>query len=278
MIFRNGKNSGIKGVIKSSLAVPAVLLTIGLLMAGCTKAENKDNAPSRNESSVAAESSAVDEKTSSAADEASEPAAESSAPESSEESVEPEPVQESSSVEEESSAPEESSQAAEESSEVSEVSIEAYHFDDEDIVTDYHTATEFTSDEEFNHVFVDNAYDKSYDVLLRDASSGSEMRQITAEYSQKWKIMAENVYLSLAEKLNDNETEKQKLEDSQTNWKNSLEEVENRFYEEAKEGGSDGILAAEGAILNYYKGRAAVLLEQIYVLQNGSIELSDFGL
>lgn len=267
------------------VSVLAVAASAALLAGGCSKSVNSEsytdsskNDVSNSETVVSKDTEKTDNTVSYAEKESSQTEDESSAEESivSEQESEAESV-----IITESSAEsveESNDDSSQQVSEKSEMSYEGYQFDDENIVTDYHTATEFTSDEEFNHIFDKNTLDKEYNSLLMDASSGAEMRKITSDYSEKWKTLADKVYLSLSEKLSNNESEKAKLEESQEKWKESLEVVENSFYEEAKEGGTDGLLAAEGAILNYYKGRTAVLLEQIFVLQGSSIVLSDFGI
>lgn len=193
------------------------------------------------------------------------------------------PDEESSKAEsDESSENDESDESIEEKSEAEESSEEesseiGYQFDDEQMVTDYHTATVFTSDDEFNKVFENNSLDKEYKAELEGASSNSEMMTITAKYSGQWKNLTEKIYSSLRRKLEENPTEQQKLIDSQDEWSNGLAAVENSFYNETRDSGTEGLLAAETAIMNYYKGRSAVLLQQIYEF-TGSIDLSDYTL
>ena len=160
-------------------------------------------------------------------------------------------------------------------SEAMEASNEGYEFDDEQIVTDYHTAETFTDNEEFNEIFKGNSLDGEFDEALKNASSSTEMRNIISEYGNKWKNMANTSYSELSKLLDGEDAEK--LNQSQSEWEAGLSEVEESFYEEAKTAGSEGLIATDTAIMNYYKGRAAKLFEQIYTI-NGSIELSDYGL
>ena len=232
---------------------------------------SSDSEISENDESVSEPSETADESRNSQSEESNgdSPADESSEEESAEES----------SSDEESSNDEESSEPSEaDDPEPSESSIQAYQFDDEQIINDYHTAKEFTSNEDFNQLFEKNAIDVRYNDELQNAGSTADMRAITAKYGNEWKTMAESVFNTLDELLSDNAEEKQKLEDSQNSWIEGLGSVESSFYEEAKEGGTEELLAAETAILNYYKGRAAVLLEQIYRLNGGSVDLGSYGL
>ncbi len=186
----------------------------------------------------------------------------------------------SSATDEESSETESSQESNEESPEESDPAlaiVDGYQFDDEQIVEDYHTAEEFTSNEEFNKIFKTNQTDSSYDTELKTAESINKMREITRNYAQQWSGTASLAYSALLEKLEEKPEEKEKLELSQQEWNEGLAEIEKSFYEEASEGGTEGLLAADSAMLNYYKGRTAILLEQIYEL-NGDIDLSEYGL
>ncbi len=160
-------------------------------------------------------------------------------------------------------------------SEAAQVSAEGYEFDDEQIIKDYHNPIEFTDNAAFNDLFHNNAVDAAYIEEQKTASSTRDMINITSAYAKKWKEIAELAYQSLGSSLDD--ANLQKLNDSQNNWSSGLKDVETSFHDEAQQGGTEALLAAESAIMNYYKGRAAQLLEQIYTL-NGSIQLSDFGL
>lgn len=249
-------------------------------MAGC---EIKINSESSKESSVITESSEIsagksEESSENAVSSAPESSAESSTGESSETVAESQ--NESSTESSVESTEESSNEVSFESmteSEAAEVSIEGYQFDDEQIVKDYHTAKEFTDNEEFNKIFSSNALDLEYMTELRTAEAINQMRSVTITYSDKWNQKADEVYNALYDALADNPSEREKLEQSQTNWKNGLSEIESSFTAEAQNGGTEAFLAADAAMMNYYKGRAAVLLEQIYEL-NGNIELSAYGL
>lgn len=181
--------------------------------------------------------------------------------------------EESSDVSDESSymdTPDESSAA--------QVSYDGYQFDDEQIVDDYHTATVFTSNDTFNEIFSNNALDNEYNSEQQNAGTSSEMRQITASYSTKWKNKVDEIFGELDSILEENPEEHEKLIQSQDEWTSSLPEVESSFYSESGDGmGTEGLIAAEAAVMNYYKGRAAILLEQIYEL-NGEIDLAQYGL
>lgn len=213
--------------------------------------------------------------------------ADNSSPDASDEVISSEPSEEESVESTESSAEEvESSEESEESSEEEsvmtesealEASVNGYQFDDEQIVKDYHTAKEFTKNEEFNAIFKTNAIDAEFDKELRKAMSIHDMRNTTAEYMQKWAEEVDVAYNALYAKLEGNSEALAQLEASQQEWTDSASEAEESFAAEASEAGSEGILAADTAMMNYYKGRTAVLLEQIYEI-DGSITLSDYGL
>lgn len=161
-------------------------------------------------------------------------------------------------------------------SEAIEASVSGYQFDDEQIVSDYHTAETFTDNDFFNDLFKDNALDKAFLEETKQANSTSDMLNLTSEYAAKWGDKAEAAYNALKDEL-DKENAK-KLEQSQKQWRSGLNDQEAAFRAEATGvEGSDAALSAQTAIMNYYKGRAAKLLEQLYV-KNGSIELSDYGL
>lgn len=241
---------------------------------------SSDSEISEGEESVSDPSETADESRNSRSEEnnGDSPADESSAEQSSEEESSEESAEENS-FDEESSNDEESSEFSETGDpEPSGSGVQAYQFDDEQIINDYHTAKEFTSNDDFNQLFEKNAIDIRYNDELQNAGSTADMRAITAKYGNEWKTMADSVFNALDELLSDNAEEKQKLEDSQNSWIEGLGNVESSFYEEAKEGGTEELLAAETAILNYYKGRAAVLLEQIYRLNGGSVDLGSYGL
>ena len=160
-------------------------------------------------------------------------------------------------------------------SEAAQASNDGYEFDDEQIVEDYHTAVTFTDNEEFNEIFKNNAYDSAYNEDLKNAVSIQDMRTVTESYGEKWKAMVSTVYNALSVDLDAEENEK--LSQSQEQWLQGLAETESSFIDEAKNGGTEGLLSADTAIMNYYKGRAAKLLEQIYTF-NGGIDLSAYGL
>lgn len=162
-------------------------------------------------------------------------------------------------------------------SEALEVSVDGYQFDDEQIVHDYHTTKEFTKNEEFNEIFKTNAIDAEYDKELKKAMSIRDMRNTTATYTQKWEAEVDVAYDALSRKLADNSEALGQLSASQQEWKDSTAAAEESFGAEAQDNGSEGLLAADTAMMNFYKGRAAVLLEQIYEI-DGTITLSDYGL
>ena len=169
---------------------------------------------------------------------------------------------------------ESSGEVSDESSEES--GYDGYYFDDEQIVDDYHTAVKFTDDEEFNALFMENELDKELQQELRDVENETDMRSITISYGEKWKKEAGDAYDKLLSLLEDKPKEKEKLVQSQEEWLNTLEDTENGFRQEADENGIIGtqaLLASDSAMLNYYKGRAAKLYQQIYTL-SGSFELS----
>lgn len=162
-------------------------------------------------------------------------------------------------------------------SSAAQVSFDGYQFDDEQIVDDYHTAAVFTSNDTFNEIFAENALDKEYANEQQNAGTSSEMRQVTAAYSAKWKDKVSEVFTKLDALLADRPEEYKKLLRSQEEWTDGLPEAESSFYAEASGAGTEGLIAAEAAVMNYYKGRTAILLEQIYEL-NGEIDLGEYGL
>ena len=100
------------------------------------------------------------------------------------------------------------------------------------------------------------------------------MRNVTTNYAQRWQSEVSTAYNKLYALLADNTEAKTALENSQAEWNSGLAEIENSFYSEASESGAgtEALLSADTAVMNYYKGRAAVLYEQIYEL-TGSFEM-----
>lgn len=162
-------------------------------------------------------------------------------------------------------------------SSAAQVSFDGYQFDDEQIISDYHTATVYTSNDTFNEIFAENSLDMEYNSEQQEAATSSEINQINSSYSEKWKEKVKQIFNELDSMLQDMPEEHEKLVKSQDEWTNSLDDAESSFYSEASEGGTEGLIAAGTAVMNYYKGRAAILLEQIYEL-NGEIDLSQYGL
>jgi len=178
---------------------------------------------------------------------------------------------------EEKSQTSESSKAAEVSKDVSDEQSEndvpdiynGYYFDDEQIVKDYHTADEFTADEKYNALFKDNKIDKEMTDELKNAENETDMRNIAIKYSEIWKNESEKVYNKLSDMLEEKPEEKEKLISSQAEWTEGLEAAEASFQSEAEEKGLNGtqlFLSVDSAMLNYYRGRTAVLYYQIYLL------------
>lgn len=152
---------------------------------------------------------------------------------------------------------------------------DGYYFDDEQIVKDYHTAKEFTGDEKFNALFKENSIDKEFQKEIMETENESDMRAVTIKYGKRWKEEAGNAYDKLLELLESIPEEKQKLIESQNEWESTLDETESSFKNEAGDEnimGTQALLASDSAMLNYYKGRAAVLYQQIYSI-TGSFEL-----
>ncbi len=150
---------------------------------------------------------------------------------------------------------------------------DGYFFDDEEIVEDYHTATVFTDDEDFNRLFAENRLNKEYNEEMKLPETVADMRVVTEDFCRRWQSEAENAYDKLYKALEDMPAEQEKLAQSQEQWRSELEETEQSFIMEASGNGTYGMLAADSAMMNYYKSRAAVLYHQIYLL-NGSFEMT----
>ena len=140
-----------------------------------------------------------------------------------------------------------------------------YAFEDEQHVDDYHTADEFTDNEEFNELFKKNPLNEEYDKECRELETITDMRQSAIKFAGLWQEQTEKAYQKLYDLLSDRPEEQKKLEQSQEAWKGSLDDTEASFRAEG-DGGTNASLAADIAMMNYYKGRAAVLYEQIYVI------------
>ena len=159
-----------------------------------------------------------------------------------------------------------------ESSDERSESSEGYYFDDEQIVTHFHNAETFTNDDEFNELFSKNDIDAAYKTEMMDLNTVAEMREAAIKYGNIWKEEAAEAYEKLHEALAEMPEEQSKLELSQADWESSLTSAEESFQEEAQENGTMGLLMADNSMMNYYKGRAAVLYHQLYLL-NGSFSM-----
>ena len=145
---------------------------------------------------------------------------------------------------------------------------DGYYFDDEQIVDDYHTATVFTDNEEFNNLFRSNKIDMNYQKELQDASTISKMRAVTANYAEVWKAEEEKAYKELTKQLTRRHEAEASLDISEQEWKDGVQQVIDEFYADIdpNNSGSEELLSADTAVMNYYKGRTAKLYEQIYQL------------
>lgn len=269
-----------------SIILVCALASAFVMTTACSGGKKKVNSSAETVSSVSAGQSSSDdgaaepaESSTQSSDKESSTAQESSMDESKAESS----SDESSNAEEQSSMVSDEESEQESSGEESEGSAEAsvpemydgYYFDDEQIVEDYHTAEEFTDNEEFNKLFRENDIDRHFQEEIRNAEDESDMRAVTIKYAGQWKSAVDLAYSKLYELLADVPAEQEKLVASQQEWISSLDETENGFRQDAAEEGIQGsaaLLAADSAMMNYYKGRTAVLCLQIYIL-TGQLEL-----
>ncbi len=247
------------------------MLTSALFMGACAQQSASRSSGSSTESSTesSAESSTENSADNSSVSQASEDESQAASQENTEsDEASVSDAEESSKAESEEKSKDESSQAESsyELEEASEISVDGYYFDDEQIVTDYHEAETFTSDEKFNELFAENSIDAAYLEECKELETVSDMRIIAMKYAGIWQEEANEAYDTLHELLEDKPDEQAKLEASQKSWLSTLGEVEESFREESDEDGTYGLLAADSAIMNYYKGRAAVLYQQVYVL------------
>ena len=258
--------------MKNTERLAAAVLTVLITASLCACSGNNSKGGSAS-STASGESAAVSSQVISEG--SRESSVDVSADESSSESSQEESVSEvESSVQtsDESGSVSSEEESTEPSEEVSD-SSQGYCFDDEQIVVNYHTAKVFTDDEEFNALFAKNDIDKAYDSELRDIEDIIEMRKVTIRYADTWKAEQEKAYNKLYEMLAELPEEQEKLVVSQQMWVEELDETEASFRSEASDSGSYGLLAADSAMMNYYKGRAAVLYHQIYLL-SGSFDMS----
>ncbi len=274
-----------KNMIKKALFISVICAAAVCVCAGCNNKSDNTSAASKSESntSMTSASTTSDSEASSSGEKEeiiSEASAEESKEEQSSDISESSEEESKTEVSEESKTEESSENSGEEEpdeSQAAEVSIDGYQFDDEQIVKDYHTATEFTSNEEFNKLFSGNALDVQYQQELQSADTLNSMRNTTISYAEKWKELSTRVYDDLHTKLADRPEEQAKLEQSQDEWIKSISETESSFNSEASSGGTEALLSADAAMMNYFKGRTAVLLEQIYEL-DATVDLSVYGL
>ena len=260
---------------KIILAVFFAAMLAGCIVCGACSGVSK-NDQSAKPSQVSASS-----QTSNASDQesASQPSQESKEPSQQESQSSEESSSAGSGVESSQESSQESSRETSQESSGEESSLpemyDGYYFDDEQIVEDYHTAVELTDDEAFNALFRENKLDQQFQQDIREVENEMDMRTVTIRYGELWKNEADEAYQKLADLLETVPAEKEKLEHSQEEWLASLEKTENSFLEETSDGdvcGTQALLAVDSAMMNYYKGRAAVLYQQIYVL-TGSFEM-----
>ncbi len=247
-----------------TIAFAALVTSAVVLTAACKKTSSSS---SEKTSAASQQNSTISEEQ----DVSQESREEASPSESSEESVFEASTAENSPAESSSSERSEES-SAENSTEASESSTDGYYFDDEQIIQNYHTVKKFTEDEEFNALFDKNSIDRNNQTEMQSADSVVDMRNVAVKYGQIWKAEADEAYQKLYSLLESRPEEQQKLVQSQEQWISTLEETEKAFREEAASEGTSGLLAADSAILNYYKGRAAILYQQIFVL-TGSFDM-----
>lgn len=146
--------------------------------------------------------------------------------------------------------------------------------EEEQMAEDRHTAAIFTDDETFNALFQDNALDRNYQESAKDAVTLAEMRQIAGDYAERWKQQVQNAYERLKELLADNPQELEKLEISQQEWMAETEDKKKELYDPSlyDDAGSMELLGADTAMMNDYKGRAAALYRQIWMM-TGKMEM-----
>lgn len=248
--------------------VLGALVTSCVLSSGCSPQKNQSASPNNStvHSSAASENSKEEAVSAISADESSRDVTESSDISEAESST-----PEESSRDEQPSAESSAENSEENSSEESSLPemYDGYYFDDEQIVEDYHTAHDFTDNEAFNKMFADNPLNQQFEADSREVENESDMRALTIRYGELWKQEAQDAYEKLSALLKEVPAQKEKLIESQEKWEASLGEIEQGFIQEASEQGVRGtqaMLAADSAMMNYYKGRAAVLYEQIYQL------------
>ena len=260
---------------KTRLAIVIAVLALSAALGACAKGGSKNQNSTVSSSvsvSVSQDSTSSVSQISAASEVSGEESQESG--ETSDDSEVSQVSQESESSEEESSnvqvSEEESSELSEtepseESTDTSET-VQGYYFDDEQIIEDYHHATKFTDDEAFNELFAGNDIDKAYNDELKMAESTLEMRSITQKYADQWKSEQQEAYLKLYDQLQ--ELILTRDEHHQTGDGSHMDVLSDSIDALAAK-----LDAADSAILNYYKGRAAVLYHQIYLL-TGSFDMN----
>ncbi len=254
--------------MKTNKAVIVILASVVLLssiLSACTSGgdSKKQDSTSKNVSDtvVSAEESEEVSETSHQDESSSDVTSEISAESSDEGSSEPEESSQESSEE----SIEESS--AESSEEVSEQSyVQEYVFEDDTSEKDYQDPHHFTDNDEFNRLFEENETDKQYKLDAMECETIMDMRNLAQDYGNKWKAQEGASYEKLYVLLEEYPTEREKLYESEMNWKASVGEAEERFREAFESDGSAGLLEVDASMLNYYKYRAAFLYLQIYKL------------
>lgn len=278
------------------IMLSAVLISMALFC-GCSTNANKNGNSSVKMTSAAETSSQVSKEISQESQTSSVESSENTESlltESVSENSENPEITESSEEASSESSLEESAEVSEESApesemppefSISEEIPEGYQFDDEHIVEDYHTATVFTSNQEFNQIFEKNKIDQDYNKALQNAATNSEMRAAAQDCAKSWRETVDTAYMALSQLISSKEEEFQKLQDSQSKWTDELQHKEEEFYTKASEEvqngqaiGTETLLYADTAVLNYYKERTAILLEQIFRIQGENFKLSDYNL
>lgn len=254
---------------KAVICILACAVLLSSILSACTSGGDSkkqdstsktvsDTAVSTEESEEVSETSHQDE---SSSDDVSEVSAESSDEESSEPA---ESSQESFDESSDESSEESSAESSEESSEQS--TVQEYVFEEDTSEKDYQDPHHFTDNDEFNRLFEENETDKQYKLDAMECDTIMDMRNLAQDYGNKWKAQEGASYEKLYVLLEEYPTEREKLYESELNWKASVEEAEERFREAFESDGSAGLLEVDASMLNYYKYRAAFLYLQIYKL------------
>lgn len=122
-----------------------------------------------------------------------------------------------------------------------------------------------TENPNFDEKFQDNPIDKAYIQDNNQAISNKDMVEVSEKYAGIWREEVAAAYDALLEKVTDER--KETLKKEQQAWSDGTEAALQEFHDDAQAvGGSMAQVDEASRVMDYYRGRAATLYEELYAL------------